>query len=116
MILWQHQTLNLFEAYDEVPGVNFQDLKATAASYVSEPFLQNNFFDWCILDALIFTETKAFISTMMATRFGTTPMNYATRSAAGTLFLLCASNALLDHGHPSLFRRPVGWRLLFACE
>ncbi len=94
MILWQHQTLNLFEAYDEVPGVNLQDLKATAASYVSEPFLQNNFFDWCILDALIFTETKAFISTMMATRFGTTPMNYAYAFCGGNAFSYYALRTL----------------------
>ena len=94
MILWQHQTLNLFETNDEVLGVNLQDLKATAASYVSEPFLQNNLFDWCLLDALIATETKSFMSTLMVTCFGTTMVNYAYVFCGGNVFAYYALRTL----------------------
>jgi hypothetical protein len=73
--LWQHKIIDPFDDSNE--KIDGEELKDLAASYVASRSAQNNYLDWCFLDALIFLETTSFLREMMLTRFGTALNNPA---------------------------------------
>lgn len=84
---WRHQSIGPLLAFYAHSSIDQEGLKETAALYLGSPYIQNNYFDWCILDALIYAEIRAFLEVMMITRFG--------KSATNTAYVLCGGNYLI---------------------
>lgn len=71
--LWRHQEISGFERLDPRGDIDARKVKEIAERYAARPFLENDYFGWCLIDSLIGTEIKAFTRVMLSTRFGSAP-------------------------------------------
>jgi hypothetical protein len=71
--LWTHQEVADFERLDPRADIDARKVKEIAERYAARPFLENDYFGWCLIDSLIGTEIRAFTRVMLSTRFGSAP-------------------------------------------
>lgn len=71
--LWTHQDIAGFERLDPRGDIDARKVKEIAERYAARPFLENDFFAWCLIDSLIGTEIRTFARVMLSTRFGSAP-------------------------------------------
>ena len=75
--LWTHQKIGLFENLDPKGDIDARKVRDIAERYSASPFIENEYFSWCLLDSLICTEIKNFARVMVTTQFGSAPANPA---------------------------------------
>jgi len=75
--LWAHQKVGLFENLDPKSDIDAKRVKEIAERYRASPFIENDYFSWCLLDSLIAAEIKNFARIMATTQFGSAPANPA---------------------------------------
>lgn len=75
--LWEHQPIGLFENLDPKHDIDAKKIKDIAERYCTSPFIENEYFSWCLLDSLICAEIKNFARVMVTTQFGSAPANPA---------------------------------------
>lgn len=71
--LWTHQKISEFDRLDPRADIDVRKVKEIAERYATRPFVENEYFGWCLIDSLIGTEIKAFTRAMLSTRFGSAP-------------------------------------------
>ena len=71
--LWTHQKISEFDRLDPRADIDVRKVKGIAERYATRPFVENEYFGWCLIDSLIGTEIKAFTRAMLSTRFGSAP-------------------------------------------
>lgn len=81
--LWTHQKIGLFDNFDPKNDIDIKKIKDIAARYTASPFIENDYFSWCLLDSLICAEIKMFARVMVSTQFGSAPANPAYFVAKG---------------------------------
>ncbi|MFM0699510.1 hypothetical protein [Paraburkholderia sediminicola] len=84
--LWCHQSFDLLRANDKRRGFDIgkDELLRVAAEYLSHPEIRCNYFDWLLLDSIVFAELDAFGYHVLSTRAGT-GFNLAAAVADGNL-------------------------------
>lgn len=81
--LWTHQKIGLFDNLDPKNDIDIQKVKDIAARYTANPFIENDYFSWCLLDSMICSDIKMFARVMVSTQFGSAPANPAYFVAKG---------------------------------
>jgi hypothetical protein len=71
--IWQHRNIDILQKTDEFEEVNYGQLKRLAADYLSNKDEQINYFDWLLLDGLLFLETKAAVRWIVSTNYAAFP-------------------------------------------
>lgn len=61
-LIWFHMSIEVIQGEDmeKLPEIDYQSLKETASSYLSNSWMQHDYIDWILLDALIYAEIKDF--------------------------------------------------------
>lgn len=75
--LWAHQKIGLFDNLDPRSDIDIKKIREIALRYRSNPFIENNYFSWCLLDCMICAEIRMFARVMVSTQFGSAPANPA---------------------------------------
>jgi hypothetical protein len=81
--LWAHQEVGDFERLDPRGDIDVRKVKEIADRYAASPFLENEYFSWCLIDSLIGAEIRAFTRAMLSTRYGSAPGDPAFFAARG---------------------------------
>ena len=81
--LWAHQKIDLFDKLDPKNDIDLRKVKEIAARYIASPFIENDYFSWCLLDCMICSEIRMFARVMASTQFGSAPANPAYFIAKG---------------------------------
>ncbi|MBB4516326.1 hypothetical protein [Paraburkholderia fungorum] len=73
LFYWLHQRFNILRANDSKRGLSIdkEALLSVAAEYLSHPDIRCNYFDWLLLDAIVFAELDAFGYHVINTKAGT---------------------------------------------
>lgn len=75
--LWSHQKIELFDNLDPRNDIDIKKVREIAARYSATPFIENDYFSWCLLDSMICAEIRMFARVMVSTQFGSAPANPA---------------------------------------
>ena len=75
--LWMHQKIDLFDNLDPRNDIDIKKVKEIAERYAASPFIENDYFSWCLLDSLMCSEIRMFARIMASTQFGSAPANPA---------------------------------------
>lgn len=75
--LWAHQQIDLFHNLDPRSDIDIKKIREIAIRYSANPFIENDYFTWCLLDSMIFAEIRMFARLMASTQFGSAPANPA---------------------------------------
>ncbi len=75
--LWVHQKIDLFGNLDPRNDIDVKKVKEIAERYAASPFINNDYFSWCLLDSMICSEIRMFARVMASTQFGSAPANPA---------------------------------------